>query len=169
MRWSLVALMVLAAGCAHFEPSSNVSVVAAPEPVNCASTGSDVAIRLSVHNAGPGKLTLGANDESGPPYSLNWIHYTVLSNQSGKEAVDYAHGPGGHGRLPMAHVTLGRGDTTEFVVKAYELTPSSSAFIYRIALQDLAGHSFITQPFGLCLPGSTPNNSFKPNLLRSIK
>jgi len=167
MRWSLVALIVLAAGCAHLEPaSSTVSVVAAPEAITCAPSGSDVAIRLSVHNVGPGQLTLGANDESGPPYSLNWIHYNVLSNQRGKETVDYEHGPGGHGRLPMAHVTLGLGDTADFVVKAYELTPASSAFSYRIELQDLAGNSYLTQPFGLCLPGSTPNNSFKPKPLR---
>ena len=167
MRWSFVALVVFAAGCAHIEPApSNVSVLAAPEATTCVPSGSDVVIRLSVHNGGPGKLTLGANDESGPPYSLNWIHYKVLSNQSGKEAVDYEHGPGGHGRLPMAHVTLGRGDTGDFMVKAYDLTPASSAFTYRIELEDLGGNSYPTQPFGLCAPGSTPNNSFKPKPLR---
>ena len=164
MRWSSPLFLVLFAGCAHapLNPAV-VTVIAEPTAVDCSAEKNEVRILLTVRNGSNGKLRLGAKSEAGPPFHLNWVYYRVLSGSASSMTHDLAHGPGGHSRLPTAHVTIGAGDSAQFFASLYSVGPQDQATSFQIELQDLADNYFSSQPFQVCASRSMPNNSFKPS------
>jgi hypothetical protein len=167
MRWSSLLVLALVTACAHqpVDPEQ-VAVRVEPDLTDCLTERNEVPLRVEVHNRSAGKLRLGANGKSGPPFSLNWVYYRVMSGTPGAMSLDLAHGPGGHGRLSTSTVTIGPGDSTQFLVPLYTVGPGDYAASFQIEIQDLTGTSYMSQPFSLCSPGSMPNNSFKPKPLR---
>ena len=133
-------------------------------PRACALVADDNSFLLTVRNRGPGKLRISAQYESRQPFRMGWPYYTVLSGKTDPPAV-YQQ-PTGHANLPAAHVSIGPGDTTQFLLYLGEFTPMSADLRYRVQFEDENGQIHFSSPFNLCLPGSMPNNSFKPNPLR---
>ena len=119
---------------------------------------------LTVRNSGPGKLRISAQFESRAPFRMGWPSYAVLSGKADPPAVFQP--PTGHANLPTAHVSIGPGDTTHFLLYLDEFTPLSADRRYRVQFEDEDGQLHFSSPFSLCLPGSMPNNSSKPTPLR---
>ena len=164
MRWSCIAVATLIAGCAHtpIDPSK-VSVLARPSPNACVAKAHSASVLLEVHNGSSRKLRITTRDERGPPYEMGWTEYAVLSGQSDPPAV-YTP-PMGHDIVPIGTVSLGPGDTAQFVVYIYDF-PVKSRLRYRIQFQDTDGTVYFSNAFGICSLGSMPNSSFKPKPLR---
>ncbi len=95
---------------------------------------------------------------------MGWPYYSILSGTS--DPTQAYKSPAGHGPLPLATVSVGPGDETEFLLYLPEGTPISGALRYRVQFEDLAGQVHYSAPFSLCTTGSMPNNSFKPTPLR---
>ena len=165
MRWSSLVLVALATGCAHVSAQPEfVSAVVAPSPDACDLISESRSILLTVRNSGPGKLRISAQHESGPPFRMGWPYYAILSAESDPLA-SYQR-PAGHGNLPVATVSIGPGDETQFLLYLGEFTPVSKDLRYRAQFEDRDGQVHFSAPFGLCVPDSMPNNSFKPKPLR---
>jgi hypothetical protein len=165
MRSSALLLMVLLAGCAHGPAqTSSVTSLVSTSAESCELFAKDQSVLLTVRNSGPGKLRIKAQSQLGPPFRMGWPYYSVLSGTS--DPAQTYQSPAGHGPLPLATVSIGPGDQTQFLIYLPERTPISGALRYRLQFEDLAGQVHYSAPFSLCAPGSMPNNSFKPNPLR---
>ena len=165
MRLSSLLLVGLAAGCVH-APARPVSVTAfaASTPEACDFLSQDRSVLITVRNAGPGKLRISTQDESGPPFRMGWPYYAILSGES--DPLPTYTSPAGHGSLPLATVAIGPNDETQFLLYLGEFTPVSKNLRYRVQFEDQDSQVHFSAPFSLCFPGSMPNNSFKPKPLR---
>jgi hypothetical protein len=160
MRYMIVAVLILAVGCAHVEPATAVATVQAhPDPMKCDLAGAHIPVRLTVKHYGFSPLIFTIDGEEGPPYSINWVYYKVYARSSSDlpETIDYQHGPGGHGTVSVTRVTLSHGDTTDLIADMYGIQQKDAKSIYRIGLEDTSGRIFMSQPFGVCGAGFTPN------------
>ena len=165
MRWGSLVLVVGLTGCAHAPATpESVTSFAGPSASACAPLKDDGSFLLTVQNKGPGKLRISAQYESRPPFRMGWPYYTVLSGTVDPLAV-YQQ-PTGHANLPIAHVSIGPGDSTQFLLYLGERTPVSAELRYRAQFEDESGRVHYSLPFSLCVPGSMPNNSSKPTPLR---
>jgi hypothetical protein len=95
---------------------------------------------------------------------MGWPYYSILTARVDPPAV-YQQ-PTGHANLPTAHVSVGPGDSTQFLLYLGERTPVSAELRYRVQFEDESGQVHYSSPFSLCIPGSMPNNSSKPTPLR---
>ena len=156
MRWSSLVVAALVTGCVH-PPAKPESVSASVEPSAdaCELITKSRSVLLTVRNSGPGKLRISAQDESGPPFRMGWIYYTVLSGETDPPAV-YKN-PMGHALLPIATVSLGPGDQTQFLLYLGEFTPVSKQLRYRAQFEDKSGQIHFSSPFSVCVPGAMPN------------
>ena len=164
MRSSAPLLMVLLAGCAHGPAqTSSVTSLVSTSAESCELFAKEQSVLLTVRNSGPGKLRIKAQGQLGPPFRMGWPYYSVLSGTS--DPAQTYQSPAGHGPLPLATVSIGPGDQTQFLIYLPERTPISGALRYGLQFEDLAGQVHYSAPFSLCVPGSMPNNSFKPKPL----
>ena len=165
MRWSSLIFVALGAGCTH-APAKPVVVTAVVEtsPAACDLFSRSQSIMLTVRNAGPGTIRISAQNESGPPFRMGWPYYAILSGKS--DPPTSYKSPAGHASLPLATVSIGPSDETQFLLYLGDLTPVSSSFRYRAQFEDRDGQVHFSAPFSLCVPGSMPNNSFNPMPLR---
>ena len=165
MRWSSLAVAVWLTGCAHAPATpESITSFAGPPSSPCAPLSDDDSFSLTVQNKGPGKLRISAQHESRPPFRMGWPYYAVLSGRVDPPAA-YQQ-PTGHANLPIAHVSIGPGDSTQFLLYLGERTPVSAELRYRAQFEDESGQVHYSLPFSLCVPGSMPNNSSKPTPLR---
>ena len=165
MRSSALLLMLLIAGCAHSPAqTSSVTSLVSSTAEGCGLFDHDQSFLLTVRNSGPGKLRIKAQSESGPPFRMGWPYYSILSGTS--DPAPTYKSPAGHGPLPLATVSVGPGDETQFLLYLPERTPISGTLRYRVQFEDLAGQVHYSAPFSWCITGSMPNNSFKPMPLR---
>jgi hypothetical protein len=144
-------LATLTTGCATvpLDPSK-VVVIAEPLTVACGDRIQDFPVRLVIRNEGKGTLHLALDDESGPPYELNWLDWELLSGDS--MDTDFQHGAGGHGPMPGAHLSIGAGDSARLEVAVYGLDPIAANSSFRVAVKDDDGNTYVTNPFRACLP-----------------
>ena len=165
MRSSALLLVVLLGGCAHGPAkTSSVTSRVSTSAESCELFSKDRSVLLTVRNSGPGKLRIKAQSQSGPPFRMGWPYYSILSGTS--DPAQTYQSPAGHGPLPLATVSIGPRDQRQFLLHLPERTPVSGVLRYRVQFEDLAGQVHYSAPFSLCISGSMPNNSFKPNLLR---
>jgi len=165
MRWSSLAAAVLVTGCVH-TPAKPKNVMAVVEESRdaCDLVANSRSVLLRVRNAGPGNLRIKAQSESGPPFRMGWPYYAILSSERDPPAVYQS--PAGHGSVPIATVSVGAGDETQFLLYLGERTPVSRELRYRVQFEDQSGQVHFSPAFSLCVPGSMPNNSSKPTPLR---
>ena len=165
MRLSALLLIAFLAGCSHAPArTSSVTSLVTSSAESCDLFVQDHSILLTVHNSGPGKLRVKAQDESGPPFRMAWSYYSILSGTA--DPVQTYQSPSGHGPLPLATVSIEPNDETQFLLYLPERTPISGELRYRAQFEDLAGQLHYSAPFSLCITGSMPNNAFKPMPLR---
>ena len=158
MKWSSPILVVLASGCVHASAKpESVSAFVEQSVRGCGLIAPDRSVLLTVHNDGPGKLRVSAQYESAPPFRMGWPYYSILSAKTDPPAI-YKQ-PMGHANLPIAHVSIGPGDTTQFLLYVGEFTPVSEELRYRVQFEDEDGQIHFSSPFSLCVPGSMPNIS----------
>lgn len=140
------AVAAIVAGCTPLDPA-RVHIVVEPVVQSCNTPGKEIAVRLAVHNDSRAKLKIGIDPSSHAPYALSWLSYRVL-DESG--AIDWKHGPGGHGPMPPHTLTIDPGDKTELVGSLYGLTPDDYTKNFKIQFKDEAGHVFMTGLFKAC-------------------
>ena len=154
---------MLLASCSHSRITpSEVVVTAQTEVTTCDSLGSSATVLLNVQKHGSQKFRLGVNGTTGPPFSLNWLYYDILSDASGTMAIHEDRMDAGYRPLPNAHVSVNRSSNTEFLVHIGNLSPAAHTKMFQVAIKDLEGGSFLSQPFRLC-DHSQPNFAFQRN------
>ena len=99
---------------------------------------------MTVRNGSRGKLHVSIDPKSNqPPYDLSWLSYKVLSDG----AVDWRHGPGGHGPMPPSTLSIGPGESVEVVGSLYGLKPEDYARRFKIQFKDEAHNSLVSGAF----------------------
>lgn len=144
----VVAMTALIAGCTPLDPA-RVRVAVEPIAQSCDAANREVVVHMTVHNDSRAKLKIGIDPSPQPPYALSWLDYRILDEDG---AIDWKHGPGGHGPMPPHTLTIDPGDKTELVGSLYDLAPVDYAKNFKIQFKDETGRVFVTSPFKACGP-----------------
>jgi hypothetical protein len=167
MRSFLAVVLILSTvACAHryLEPHTGVVVAAG----SCFDSSSHDSIDISIINGTNVPVAFSTYGASGPPYSLNPRAFDVVADATPVNPTHWSvileeFTPPDH------EVRIGAGDRAEF--HAYTSRWPTSAYPGKVKLRvrDIHGYLHDSDAVPVCAPGSAPNNSFKPNPLRSFK
>jgi hypothetical protein len=153
MRLLFLTSIALLSGCATLPADPNlVSVAVEPTTVVCGESDREIPVVLEVKNNSSGVLNLWIEPRlKQPPYYLSWLNYEVLSGTTESDEVDWKHGPGGHGPLPVHTLHIGKGDSTRLVAPLYEIKSEDYVKSFRIRFNDTAKNNYVSASFKPCI------------------
>lgn len=146
-----LVLMLLLAGCTSRMVEPNlVTVVATPDVLDAGRVEGEVPVMLTVGNGSRGTLHLQIDDESGPPFHINWVHYRVLRGSATGFVEDLDHSPFEDGVVSMAALRVDPGDSTTVRTVMEHVSKSDCSKLFAIELEDNSHTLLRSQPFRLC-------------------
>jgi hypothetical protein len=163
----VAGIVLLSSGCASQLPLTDISVE--PVPSACLSSLSGYDTLVAITNHSNRKVAFPAYGESGPPFRLYPGAFQVLAAEPGTNDFAPWHVVLDEFDPPNRVVTLAPGDRAEFVVGVSSWPDKTSLEIFKLEVRDSFNLPHLSPGIGVCTARSVPNNSFKPNPLRSFK
>lgn len=160
VKWVFLTVVLGLSGCVRPPSPESIRIIATPQIAGCGEYALEMALDLHIQNLGSPTLRFDVASGVRDPPVLSLSAYSVLDVSHGGSVLDKRLTP--VALIPVVEIAdhakiLGR-DDGEVIALLYEVRPEDYAKTLRIELHDQDEHPYLSEPFTLCAPKTSPTD-----------